>query len=91
MTKTPETPLQRLMSATCVTLGYCGSAPPGEESRHFLDRVPKEGTVTADEFVEWVLWADRHPGSKHRQQIRAAFVSIMGAEEVDARKLRFED
>lgn len=45
--------------------------------------------MTADQFLEWVLWADRCDPDKtpeeHKRQIRGAFVEIMWGEVVDTR------
>lgn len=80
------------MHFTCVGMGYCGSFRDGEH-RHVTQRIPESGTVTADEFVEWVIWADwGNPDLapiQHRRQLRAMFVKLMGDEAVDARRLRW--
>lgn len=84
-------PFESLLHFTCVGMGYCGWSRDGER-RHVTDRIPEEGPVTADEFVEWVLWADFNDPDRtpelHKQQLRAMFVKLMGDEVVDARRLR---
>jgi hypothetical protein len=57
---------------------------------------PETGTVTADQFVDWVLLASRPDArgpapiwQRGRIAIREAFVRCMGGEAVDARALRW--
>lgn len=80
------------MHFTCVGMGYCGSFRDGEH-RHVTHRIPESGTITADEFVEWVIWADRDNPDlvplDHKRQLRAMFIKLMGDAEVDARRLRW--
>lgn len=79
------------MHFTCVGMGYCGSVRDGER-RHVTDRIPTEGVVTADEFVEWVIWADRgNPHLvpvRHKRQLRDMFIKLMGGERAEAQRLR---
>ncbi len=80
------------MHFTCVGMGYCGSFRDGEH-RHVTHRIPEAGTVTADEFIEWVIWADRNNPDlvpiQHLRQLRAMFIKFLGGEEVDAQRLRW--
>lgn len=79
------------MTYVCVTLGFCGSCPGPGQGRYVHHRYPDEGEVTADQFLEWVLWADRcdpdRTSEDLKRQIHGAFVGIMGAEVVDVRRL----
>lgn len=59
--------------------------------------IPKTGTVTADQFVDWVFQVSsreaRDPAPvwrRARAAIRAAFVEHMGGETVDAAALRWD-
>lgn len=77
----------------CVHLGFCGCIKDGEPL-HVTDFIPAEGTVTADQFVEWVFLADNlNPNldpkrwKKIRNTIRGAFVFHMGADATDAKNL----
>ena len=79
------------MHFTCVGMGYCGSFRDGER-RHVTDRIPEEGVVTADEFVAWVIWADRDNPDlvplRRKRRLRDMFIKLMGGTAVDARRLR---
>lgn len=85
-----------LMDQVCVGLGFCGSIKHGRPL--YVDLlIPPTGPVTADQFVEWVFLADdmnpdeepeRWQRCKHA--IRGAFVKHMGAEIVDATRLRYD-
>lgn len=92
MTKPERDPFDSLMPFTCVGMGYCGSFRDGEH-RHVTHRIPESGTITADQFVEWVIWADFGSPEltpvQHKQQLRDMFVRLMGADVVDARRLRW--
>ncbi len=61
---------------------------------HVTLLIPPEGSVTADQFVEWVFLAENwDPNSsaawQHKDTIRAAFVEHMGAETVEASALQY--
>jgi hypothetical protein len=84
-----------LMDDVCVRWGFCGSMKH-REHLHVTLIIPPDGPVTADQFVEWVFLAENmNPNNdlerwqKHKDNIRAAFVRHMGAEMVDARRLRY--
>jgi hypothetical protein len=85
----------RLMRAICAGYGYCGSLHEGWYS-HVTDFIPAEGTVTADEFVDWVLLADREPthGDPRRmvmrERLRSCFIGYLGSPFVNAKKLRHQ-
>jgi hypothetical protein len=90
---TPSHPnaYERLLNDICVGMGFCGCIKAGKPL-HVDDFIPKEGQVTADEFVDWVILADDMDLSlarkESRRAIRAAFVRRMGGETVDAARLR---
>ena len=80
------------MHKVCVGLGYCGSVKDGKPV-HVTMFIPDEGTVTADQFVDWVYLAEgQDPNDdlarRHKRLIRSAFVACMGGESVDAHLLR---
>lgn len=83
----------RLMRGSCVGYGYCGSLYDGSPS-HVTDFIPADGTVTADEFVDWVLLADHEPThgdprrTVMRERLRSCFIGYLGSSVVDAKKLR---
>ena len=86
-----------LMEVVCVGWGYCGCIKDGKPL-HVDMFIPQEGSVTADQFVEWVFLAENldlngslDRRNSHKAAIRAAFVEWMGAEVVDARTLRWSD
>lgn len=70
-------------------MGYCGSVVDGEP-RYVQMYIPESGPVSADQFVEWVFLAEGldHVGSSHADQMRKAFVKLMGSEVVDAEMLK---
>ena len=78
-----------------------GESEPGTADGKLLHVsmfIPDEGVVTADQFVEWVILADRDDPDQDpdkwrpiKDAVRAAFVKHMGGEVVDARALRWED
>jgi hypothetical protein len=79
-----------LMHEVCVGLGWCGGP------RHVGDYIPESGSVTADQFVEWLLEAedadpyDLGKWQKHKDRLREAFVRHMGSEVVDASALKWQ-
>ena len=83
--KEPVPAYARLMEYVCGGMGYCGSVVDGEP-RHVDDYIPANGLVSADQFVEWLFLAEGldHRGSSHADEIRKAFVTIMGSDVVDA-------
>jgi len=46
-----------LLNEICVGLGFCGSIVDGEP-QHVDKFIPDQGTVSADEFVDWVFMAE---------------------------------
>lgn len=83
------------MEVVCPGWGYCGCIKDGQPL-HVTMLIPPDGPVTADQFVEWVFLADNmNPNSeperwqRHKDALRAAFVEHMGAEVVDAKRLRW--
>lgn len=92
-----ETGFERLMNVVCVRLGYCGCVKDGE-ALHVTDFMPKHGSVTADQFADWVLLADgfnldelSQAEREHREEIKAAFIEHMGREKLSAKHLRWGD
>jgi hypothetical protein len=84
------------MEEVCVKLGFCGSVKD-DKPLHVRMFIPDEGTVTADQFVEWVFLADdMDPNADLKRwqpckdRIRAAFIACMGGESVDAHLLRWD-
>jgi hypothetical protein len=75
-----------------------GSRMDGDGNTSDLRRFfPETGRVTADQFVEWVFRASgpdaRGPApmwKRAKAEIRAAFVTYMGAESVDVGDLRWD-
>ena len=84
-----------LMHYVCVEWGFCGCVKH-EKPMHVDFIIPPSGPVTADEFVRWVFLADNlnpnlasEGASRQKEGIRAAFLKYMGAEVVDAKRLRW--
>lgn len=89
--------IEALMKLVCAE--WClGKVMHGDgEVSDVTQLIPKEGKVSADQFVEWVFLASgeeaRGPEpmwSRARAEIRAAFIRHMGGEIVDARALRWD-
>lgn len=80
-----------LLEEVCVTWGYCGCIK-NDQTLHVSLLIPPEGPVSADQFVEWLCLADDvNPNTQPldiKAGLRAAFVTHMGADAVDARLLR---
>ncbi|WP_260926800.1 hypothetical protein [Novosphingobium sp. 9] len=83
-----------LMHEVCVDRGWCGGIVDNRPS-HVDDFIPKTGPVSAEQFVDWLFLADGvDPSSepakwqKHKIGLREAFVRHMGADVVDASKLK---
>jgi hypothetical protein len=94
---TINTAYDALMDEICVGLGFCGCIKDGHPS-HVRQFIPSKGPVTADQFAEWVFLADDmnpHAEPKRweslKEKIKRAFVHHMGAEEVDAKLLKWSD
>ena len=90
------TAYNRLMREVCVGRGWCGGIVDGEPS-HVDDFIPETGTVTADEFIDWLFKADAYdPALEPPDRVAAfrtdlfdLFVEIMGARQVDASQLKW--
>lgn len=73
--------------------GYCGSLQDGG-FLHVTDFFPERGTVTVEQFVDWLFLAegdqtDRSPFAMlMREKIRSCFIGYMGSDVVSVRKLR---
>ena len=90
---TDRTPFDALMHEVCVEQGWCG-AIVDSRPMHVTDLLPATGTVTADQFVGWLLQADgvdpaanRAKWQSHVDGLRDAFVRHMGGVSVDVRHL----
>lgn len=88
----PNRDYARLMDKVCVGLGYCGCVKNGKPL-HVDDIIPSYGMVTADQFAEWVILADNlNPNlapTEYKKMMRAAFIECMGADVVDASRLKW--
>jgi hypothetical protein len=81
-----------MMYEFCSGLGYCGSVKDGEPL-HVTDFIPETGPVSADQFVRWLLEAEGFEPDEFDIRIRelsAVFIKHMGADVVDASRLRSE-
>lgn len=80
-----------MMHELCVGLGFCGGIVDGEP-RHVTDYIPKQGEVSADEFVYWLLLAegfDPQLENSWKKELKAVFVKHMKSETVDAKQLAY--
>jgi hypothetical protein len=85
------------MREVCVGRGWCGGVVDDRPS-HVDDFIPEDGPVSADQFVEWLFAADGYDPqlepadrvAKFRADLRTLFISVMGAELVDARQLKWD-
>ena len=84
------------MRDVCVGHGWCGGLADGKPS-HVDDYVPESGTVSADQFVEWLFEADGYDPAdrpdqtaRFRDDLREVFIEHMGAEQVDASLLKWD-
>src|SRR5690242_10774331 len=76
-------------------LGWCGSVKDGKPL-NVTDLIPVTGPVSADQFARWLIVADGldpaqlGPRENRRwvPQLKAVFVKHMGADVIDASKLR---
>jgi hypothetical protein len=89
----PKSAYTALRNEVCVGWGYCGCIKDGEPL-HVDSFIPAQGTVTADQFVEWVFVAENLEPSlrpkSHWRGLRDAFVKHMGTSAVDASRLRWD-
>jgi hypothetical protein len=84
-----------MMHEFCVGLGWCGCVKDGRPL-HVTDFIPVTGPVSADEFARWLIMADGldpnqlYPSESRSwmPQLKAVFVKHMGADVIDAGKLR---
>lgn len=85
---------ERLVYFLCVQYGFCGGIHD-DKFVHVSDLVPPRGTVTADDFIDWMffaegmLWLGDAKAMFMREKMRSAFIACMGSYEVDARRLRY--
>lgn len=86
-----------MMHELCVGKGWCGSVIDGAPS-HVTDYIPDKGEVSAEQFVDWLIKADGEDPSQNSPQMRRVktalidvFIKYMGAQSVDAARLRFSD
>jgi len=85
-----------LMHEVCVERGWCGGIINGKAT-HVDDFIPASGTVPAAQFVDWLFLADgMDPTAEpdkwqsHKDGLRAAFVRHMGADVVEASRLKWD-
>jgi hypothetical protein len=89
----PKPNIETLMYAICVNHGFCGGLH-GEKFVRATDFVPPRGTVTADDFVDWIFlaegvrWLGDPVAMRYRERLRSHFIAHMGSSIVDARRLR---
>ena len=83
-----------MMHEFCVRLGWCGCVKDGRPL-HVTDFIPETGPVSADEFAKWLIMADGLDPDQLSPEIRrwlpqlkAVFIKHMGADIIDASKLR---
>ncbi|MDO6965796.1 hypothetical protein [Rhizobium alvei] len=63
---------------------------------HVTDFIPKHGTVSADDFVDWLFLADdetfigRMNAMRRRETLRSMFIAHMGSTTVKASRLRWQ-
>ncbi|MCL4674220.1 MAG: hypothetical protein KJZ64_15075 [Sphingomonadaceae bacterium] len=85
----------RLQHAVCAGMGFCGGIVDGKPS-HVDFFIPDSGTVTVAQFIEWLLKAeDYYPDqdprfSPYYKELSRIFVEIMGADTVDAARLKWD-
>jgi len=84
------TKFSAMIQEYCVGLGYCGSAS------HVTDLIPKDGTVSADQFTCLLLQAEglepyefRMRHNKAYKELSNVFVKHMGSCEIDAELLSY--
>lgn len=86
---------ETLMRAVCAGHGYCGSLQDGQFV-HVTDFIPKRGTVSAEDFVDWLFLADgeayigRVNAMRRRETLRSMFIAHMGSTTVQASRLRWQ-
>lgn len=92
---TNEVGFDALMTFTCTEMGYCGCIK-NNNTLHITLLIPDSGLVTANQFADWVLLADNvNPNVEndnwlhHKDMLKAKFIEYMGADTVEASKLRY--
>lgn len=85
-----------LMHEVCVQRGWCGGIVDDKPS-HVEDFIPATGTVSAAQFVDWLFLADGvdpneapEKWQSHKDGLVAAFVRHMGADVVEASRLKWD-
>jgi hypothetical protein len=92
---TGKTGFDALMHQVCVGWGHCGSVQ-ADKYLHVTDFMPNSGTVTATQFAEWVLTAEGEANAplayreRWLSRLRDAFIEHMGADRVDAQRMRWQ-
>ena len=78
-----------MMYDYCVNKGWCGSVIDGKAS-HISMFIPKQGLVSADQFVTWLMKAEGVDPSdiKVRKELIQVFIKHMGSYKVDATLLK---
>jgi hypothetical protein len=80
-----------MMHDFCVKLGWCGCVKDGKPM-HVSDFIPETGSVTADQFVRWLIAADGldldQLSALEFGQLTTVFVKHMGADAIDVGNLR---
>ena len=73
----------------CVNQGWCGSVIDGKVL-HISMFIPKQGLVSADQFVTWLMKAEGVDPSdiKVRKELIQVFIKHMGSYKVDAKFLK---
>ena len=85
-----------MMYEFCVRLGWCGATVKDGKLVLITDFIADTGSVTADQFVDWLILADgvdvNQEGvsqlKRWRRELKAVFLKHMGPEVVDAAQLR---
>ncbi|WP_145609444.1 hypothetical protein [Nitrospirillum amazonense] len=93
----PQKPgFNALIHEVCVGRGWCGSVVDNQP-RHVSMFIPESGPVTADQFVDWLFLAegidlleDVSKWQPHKDALRDIFIRHMGADVVDAHKLKWD-
>lgn len=85
-----------LMHEVCVERGWCGGIVNGKPT-HVDDFIPVSGPVSTEQFVDWLFLADgvdpkAEPDKwqSHKDELKAAFVRHMGADVIDAVRLKWD-
>ena len=78
-----------MMNDFCVKKGWCGGVVDGKPL-HVSQFIPKEGVVSADQFVTWLMTAEGVDPSDIgvRKELISVFMKHMGNYKVEARRLK---